>query len=609
MVTHTRTSQSKVGESHGRRREGHRPHSARPHGNPRAHTQHEAAHAAVARIPHHKGEEPVRFVALGGLDEIGRNMMFLEYKDEIIIIDVGLQFPETDTPGVDCIIPNVSYLEKKRKNIKAIVITHGHYDHIGALPYVLEKLGNPPIYTTLISKEVIMKRQDDFPNSPKPRFQLVKGGETHQLGRYFSATFFDVAHNIPDGVGIIFRTPAGNIVHPGEFKFDYNEDGTPRGIDTWKRVGDEGINLLMLDSTGAETPGYALSERVVEAELRKIFAAAEGRILVGTFASLIDRLGEIVKIAEELGRKVAISGLSMKTNLGIAQSLGYIHIKKDTIIPLEELHKHKDNKVMILCTGAQGEPKGSFMRIASGEHKQVKIKPGDTVVLSSSIVPGNEKPVQLLRDSMARQGALIFHHKMLAIHSSGHAPQEELKEVMRLVKPRNFLPIHGYYFMRWRNAKHAQEVLGISPNHAIVTDNGHVVEIYSDEVRQTAERIPVDYVMVDGLGVGDVGEVVLRDRISLSQEGMVVIITTIAKSDGRIIKNPDIISRGFIYLKEHQGLLDEIRKRIRGIIGRIPNKENLDSDYLKTLIRDQIGLFLFNKTKRRPMILPVIIEI
>ncbi len=559
--------------------------------------------------PHPKGEEPVRFIALGGLDEIGRNMMLLEYKDEIVIIDVGLQFPEVDTPGVDCIIPNVAYLEKKRKNIKAIVITHGHYDHIGALPYVLEKLGNPPIYTTILSKEVIMKRQDDFPNSPTPRFQLVKGGETHQLGRYFSATFFDVAHNIPDGFGIIFRTPVGNIVHPGEFKFDYNADGTPRGMDTWERVGAEGINTLMLDSTGAETPGFALSERVVEEELRKLIAAASGRVLVGTFASLIDRLGEIVKIAEDLGRKVAISGLSMKTNLQIAQNLGYLHFKKDTLIPLEELHKHKDEKILILCTGAQGEPKGSFMRIANGEHKHIKLKAGDTVILSSSIVPGNEKSVQTLRDNMARQGALIYHNKMLSIHSSGHAPQEELKAVMRMVKPKNFIPIHGYYFMRWRNAKHAQEVLGISPNQAIVTDNGHVLEIYSDGIRQSSERVPVDYVMVDGLGVGDVGEVVLRDRITLSQEGMVVIITTIGKSDGRVIKNPDIISRGFIYLKEHQGLLDEIRKRIRGIIGRIPNKENLDSDYLKTLIRDQIGLFLFNKTKRRPMVLPVIIEI
>ncbi len=609
MVTHTRTSQSKVGESHGRRPGGHRSHSARPHERTTRPRAHEVVQTTIARAPHHKGEEPVRFIALGGLDEIGRNMMLLEYKDEIIIIDVGLQFPEAETPGVDCIIPNVTYLEKKRKNIKAIVITHGHYDHIGALPYVLEKLGNPPIYTTLISKEVIMKRQDDFPNSPKPRFQLIKGGETHQLGRYFSATFFDVEHNIPDGVGIIFRTPVGNIVHPGEFKFDYNEDGTARGMDTWKRVGDEGINLLMLDSTGAETPGIAVSERVVEAELRKLFVAATGRILVGTFASLIDRLGEIVKIAEDLGKKVAITGRSMKTNLEIAQNLGYIHIKKDTLIPVEELHKHKDDKVLVLCTGSQGEPNGSFMKIVTGEHKHIKIKPGDTVVFSSSPIPGNEKPIQFLRDNISRQGALVYHNKMLSIHSSGHAPQEELKTVMRLVKPRNFLPIHGYYFMRWRNAKHAQEVLGISPNHAIVTDNGHVVEIYSDEVRQTAERVPVDYVMVDGLGVGDVGEVVLRDRISLSQEGMVVIITTIAKLDGRIIKNPDIISRGFIYLKEHQGLLDEIRKRIRGIIGRIPNKENLDSDYLKTLIRDQIGLFLFNKTKRRPMVLPVIIEV
>ena len=563
--------------------------------------------AIVNKAP--SAPDAVRFVALGGLEEIGRNMMFFEYQDEIVVIDIGLQFPEEETPGIDYIIPNVTYLEGKKKHIKAVIITHGHYDHIGAIPYLLDKLGNPPMYATPLTKEIVMKRQDDFPNSPKPSFVLVNGGAEHKLGNHFSARFFDVVHTIPEGIGIILKTPVGNIVHPGEFKFDYDNEGKPKGLDTWKWIGEQGVHTLMLDSTGADVPGYALSERIVEAELEKLFRTAEGRIIVGTFASLLDRLGEIVKIAEKLGRRVMLSGFSMKSNVQIAQRLGYFKFNKETIIPLEEIGKYRDSEILVLSTGAQGEKNASLMRIAQGEHKQIRIKPTDTIVLSSSVVPGNERSVQNLKDNLARQGALIYHHKMLDIHSSGHAPQEELKTVMGLVKPKHFLPIHGYYFMRSRNAKHAQEVLGLKPQDTVVADNGLVVEISKNGLRLTGEEVPAFYVMVDGLGVGDVGEVVLRDRLTLAQEGMLVIIVTLSRRDGRILKNPDIISRGFIYLKEQQGLLDEIRKRIRSIAGRLPHYQPVDDDYMKTLIRDQIGQFIFTKTKRRPMVLPVIIEI
>ena len=568
---------------------------------------------APLKVVHHSKPlvdgDTVRWSALGGLEEIGRNMMFFEYKDEILIIDAGLEFPIEETPGIDYIIPNTTYLEGKKKNIRGIVITHGHYDHIGAIPYVLNSLGNPLIYATPLTKEVVMKRQEEFPTMPKPHFELIKGGEKHQISPNFAITFFDVVHNIPEGVGMIIHTPIGNIVHPGEFKFDYDLDGKPKGLDTWKWVGDQGIHTLMLDSTGAEVPGFALSERIVEAELEKLFKQAEGRILVGTFASLLDRLGEIMKIAERLGRKVAISGRSMKTNTQIAQNLGYFKFQKNTIIPLEEIGKYHDDKLLILCTGAQGEPNGSFMRIANGEHKQIRVKSGDTVVLSSSIVPGNERSVQNLKDNLARQGALIYHYKMLDIHSSGHAPQGELRTVMELVRPRFFLPIHGYFFMRWRNARLAQEALKMKPENTVISDNGLVVEFRKDSARVTEEQLPASYVLVDGLGVGDVGEVVLRDRRTLSEEGMLVIITSLSKQTGRLLKNPDIISRGFIYLKENQELLEEVRKRIRGIIGRIPRHQSLDADYAKTLIRDQIGQYIFTKTKRRPMILPVIIEL
>ena len=565
--------------------------------------------AARGEIKGAGGGDVVRWVALGGLEEIGRNMMFFEYKDEIVIIDAGLQFPEEETPGIDYIIPNVSYLEERKANIKALIITHGHYDHIGALPYVINKLGNPLIYTTQLSKEIILKRQEDFSNSPKLRFDFVSGGDTRVLGKYFSVTFFDVIHNIPEGVGMIIKTPVGNIVHPGEFKFDYDDDGNPKGLDTWRLVGEQKIHTLMLDSTGAETPGFSLSERIVERELEKLFRSAGGRILVGTFASLLDRLGEIIKIAEKLNRVVAISGFSMKNNIQIAQNLGYLKIQRGTLVPLEEINKYRPERVMILCTGAQGEPNAALMRVANGEHRQIRLSPNDTVVLSSSIVPGNERSVQNLKDNLSRQGATIYHYKMLDIHSSGHAPQEELKKVMELVRPKYFLPIHGYYFMRARNARLAEEVLKMKRGEVLIADNGVVVEFSKDGARVTSERIPAFYVMVDGLGVGDVGEVVLRDRRTLAQEGMIVIIVSLSRQSGRILKNPDIISRGFIYLKENQMLLDEIRKRIRNIIGRIPTHQPLDADYVKTLIRDQIGQFLYNKIERRPMILPVVIEV
>lgn len=570
---------------------------------------HTGTRSAINTVKHEPSQNAVRFVALGGLEEIGRNMMFFEYGNEIIIIDAGLQFPEEETPGIDYIIPNTSYLESRKENIKAIIITHGHYDHIGALPYILEKLGNPIIYTTRLTKDIILKRQEDFPNSPKPRFEIVTGGDKRELSQNFSAEFFDVFHNIPDGFGTILKTPVGNIVHPGEFKFDYDNDGNPKGIDVWKRVGKHGIHLLMLDSTGAETPGWSLSERIVEKELEKLFREAKGRIFVSTFASLLDRISEIIKIASRLKRKVTISGYSMKTNVAIAENLGIIKTTRGTIIPLEDIKHYPDDKLLILCTGAQGEPNASLMKIANGEHRHIRLKPSDTVILSSSVVPGNERSVQNIKDNIARQGPTIFHYKMLDIHSSGHAPQEELKTVMKLVKPKFFLPIHGYYFMRLRNAKHAQEVLGLPPENTILADNGSVVEITKDSVRLTGEKVPAYYVMVDGLGVGDVGEVVLRDRRVLAEEGMVVVITSLDRQTGRILKNPDIISRGFIYLKENKELLDDIRKKIRGIIGRIPRYQPLDADYVKTLIRDQVGQFLYTKTKRRPMILPVIIEI
>jgi len=552
--------------------------------------------------------ESLRFVPLGGLEEVGRNCMFFEYKNEIVLIDAGLQFPEEDTPGIDYIIPNITYLEKKKQNIQALIITHAHYDHIGGIPHIIGKLGNPPIYATLLSKAILEKRQEDFPNAPKLKIIVVKDKEKVKLSNFFEAEFFGVEHNIPETTGVVLKTPIGNIVHFADFKIDYDEEGKPHGLEEFERIGKLGIHTFLIDSTNAEEPGRSLSERTVEKNLEEIFRRAHGRIVVATFASLLTRIAEIIKIAEKLGKKVALSGYSMKTNVQIAQNLGFVKAKKDTIIPVEEINKYKDNKLLILSTGAQGESNASLMKIINGEHRQIKIKQGDVFIFSSSIIPGNERGVQVLKDNMARQGAIVYHSKIVDIHSSGHAPKGDLQMVMKLINPKFVIPIHGYYFMRATNGQSAEEI-GIKKENVFLLDNGQVAEFTKDAIHVKGETVPAFYVMVDGLGVGDVEEVVLRDRRALSAEGMIVIIMTINRNNGRLLKSPDIISRGFIYLKENQEILDAIRKRLRALISRLPNYQPIEADYLKTLIRDQIGQLVYNKTKRRPMILPVVIEV
>ncbi|MDP3947577.1 MAG: ribonuclease J [bacterium] len=555
------------------------------------------------------GVDAVRFVPLGGLEEIGRNMMFFEYKDEIIIIDMGFQFPEEATPGVDWIIPNVTYLESKKQNVKAVLLTHAHLDHIGAVPYLIGKVGNPTIYTTALTKAVIEKRQAEFPNAPRLKIQVVKNWDSFKLSKYFEAQFFGVAHTVPDTTGVVLKTPVGNMVHFADFRIDYDAEGNPQGEGEFAKVGRMGVHTLLIDSTNADEEGISLSEKIVEKNLELLFNKAEGRIIVGIISTMVMRIGEIIKIAEKLGRRVTILGRSIKDNVQIAQNLGYIKPKKDTIIPAEELHKYRDNKVLMLVAGAQGESNASLAKIANGENRFVKLKTGDTVAFSSSIIPGNERSVQAIKDNIARQGAVIYHSKTMDIHSSGHAPKEDLKLVMRLIKPKFVIPIHGYYFMRAVNTQNAQEA-GIPKENALLMDNGQVALMTKENLKLTPESVPAFYVMVDGLGVGDVSEVVLRDRMVLAEEGMVVVIVTLDHKNGRVIKNPDIISRGFIYLKENQEMLEEMRRRIRMILSRVsPKEQEVMTDYVKNLLRDQIGQYLFNKTHRRPMILPVVIEV
>ncbi len=561
-----------------------------------------------SRVKSDPAHDALRLVPLGGLEEIGRNMSFLEYKDEIVIIDMGIQFPEEETPGIDYIIPNISSLIPKKQNIKAVVLTHGHYDHIGAVPYLIGKLGNPPVYTLPLTKAIIEKRQEEFVNAPKLNVVVVKHKDKVKISRYLELEFFSAEHPIPDNTGVVVKTPIGNIVHFSDFRLDYDIEGNPHGLDVIEKIGDLGIHTLMIDSTNAEEEGHSISERVVEENLEELFRKAEGRIIVATFSSMLTRVAEMIKIAEHLNRKVIVNGRSMKDNVQIAQRLGYIKFKKETTIPIQEINKYKDNKIFVISTGGQGEPGAGLTRIINGEHRYIRIKSTDTVIFSSSIVPGNERSVQNLRDNLARQGADVYTSKMLDIHASGHAPKEDLKTVMKLVRPRFVMPIHGYYFMRAANSKNGVEA-GIPKENIHLLDNGQIALLTKEGFTISKETVPANYVMVDGLGVGDVEEVVLRDRMVLAQEGMVVLIVTIDRKTGRLVKNPDIISRGFIYLREHQELLNEIRNKMRGIVGRLPRQYNLDVDYLKSLFRDQVGQFIYSKTNRRPMILPVIIEV
>ncbi len=550
----------------------------------------------------------VRFVPLGGLEEVGRNCSFFEYKGDIVVVDVGIQFPEETTPGVDYIIPNITYLEENKDKIKAILLTHGHYDHIAAIHYVIEKIGNPVIYTADFTKAVVEKRHQEFVNAPKLHFDVVKHGDKRKISDNLEVEFFNVDHTIPDALGFLLKTPVGNMVNLGDFRLKTNKEGKPIDLGVYEGLGKRGVHSVFLDSTNSLRPGFSFSEMTVEDNLEELIKNAKGRVILATFASLMTRVFEIIRIAEKYGRLVALNGRSMKDNMTIAQQLGYFKPKSGTIVPLEDVHKYKDEKVMILTTGAQGEPNAGLMRIVNGEHRVVRLKPTDTVIFSSSVIPGNERSVQGLQDNIARQVDEVYNTKLLDIHSSGHAHSEDLKLVMKLLKPEFVFPIHAYYFMRKALVKLAKEV-GIPRERVIVLDNGDVALLKKGSVERIENQVPSSYVLVDGLGVGDVSEIVLRDRRMLSQEGMFVVITTLEKRTGRILKNPDIISRGFIYLKDNHELLDEIRKRVRGIIGRIPHQQPTDADYVKTLIRDQLGQFLYNKTKRRPMILPVIIEV
>jgi len=553
----------------------------------------------------------LRMIPLGGLGEIGRNMTLLEYGKNIIIIDVGLRFPEENMPGIDFIIPNFEYLKKRKNDILGIVFTHGHYDHIGAFPYIIEHIWrkNLKIFASPLTKGIILRRQEEFSKQPKLKIEEVKDGSKIRLGQ-FKIEFFRQNHNIPDNLGLFIETPVGNILHTSDFKFDAHPmNDLPTDFKKLNSLGKRNVLLMLSDSTGAEEEGHSLSEKEISENLEEIFKIAPGRIISATFASLINRIQQMISLSEKYKRKVCIEGYSMKTNVEIAKRLGYVKAKKTTFINSKQIKNYPDSQVTILCTGAQGEARAALMRIASKEHRFIKIKRNDSVIFSSSVIPGNERTVQNVKDEILKQGAKVFHYKMMDIHAGGHGKKEELKEMIKIINPKFFFPVHGHHSMLISHAELAKEV-GIHEKNIILPENGQVITLTQNKISLEKERVPSNYVMVDGLGVGDVGEIVLRDRHILAEDGMFVIITIVDRQTGKVMGSPDIISRGFVYLRESKRLLKDTRKRVIGIINKATGSGGaVNWTYVKDEIRNKIGQFLFTSTKRRPMILAVIIEV
>ncbi len=551
----------------------------------------------------------LKIVHFGGLGEVGRNMSAIQYDDEIILIDAGVRFGDEKIPGIDFIIPNADYLQDKKDMVKAMFFTHGHMDHIGALPFVLDKIGDPDFYAAPLTKAILMKRLDEFKDRRPVDINVIQPGDEIKISDKLSVKVLRINHSIPDDLEIIIKTPIGNVVHTSDFKFDDTPvNDKPADVQEMERMSrEEGVLLLMSDSTGAENEGHSLSEQDITENLDKIFRDSTGMLILGTFASLINRVQQIITIAEKYGKKVVFEGYSMKSNVEICKKLGYLKMRQGTQITSDEIDNYPRDKVVAVVTGAQGEGNAVLMRVANGEHRFIRIHKNDTIVFSSSVIPGNEKDVQFLKDQLYRNGAKVLNYKMLDVHAGGHGNKEDLRRMLQLMKPKFFMPIHGQYSMMINHGIMAQEE-GVEENNIIIADNGTIVHIEKDAWFFDREKAPSDYVFVDGLGVGDIGNVVLRDRQVLAEDGFIVIVVLIDANTHKVRTSPDIISRGFVYLKDHKDLLMQVRKKIRHIVESQHTGEP-NAAYLKDQLRNQIGLFLFQKTERRPMVLPVLIEV
>lgn len=552
--------------------------------------------------------EKLSIFALGGVGEIGKNMYVVQYGSDIVVIDSGLKFPEEDMLGIDIVIPDVSYLVENKDKVRGIVLTHGHEDHIGGLPYVLKHL-NVPVYGTKLTLGLVESKLKEAGMMGETKRILIHPDSELKFGT-LKVTFFKTNHSIPDSVGICIDTPEGVVVHTGDFKFDQtpvNNDFAD--LHRMSEIGKRGVLALLSDSTNAERPGYTGSERSVGASLREVFRTAEQRVVVATFASNVHRLQQVIDAAAFTNRKLAVVGRSMVNVITIASELGYLHIPEGMLIEPDEINKLPGNRVAILSTGSQGEPMSALTRMARSSHKKVEILPGDTVIIAANPIPGNEKYVGRTIDELFRLGANVVYgpNSATGVHVSGHGSQEELKLMLNLMKPKYFIPIHGEYRMLRQHGLLAESV-GIERENIFICDLGEVVEIHNGVARK-AGKIPVGNVLIDGLGVGDVGNIVLRDRKLLSQDGILVVVVTLSKQDGKIVSGPDIISRGFVYVRESEGLLDEANRIVSGTLQKLTGENINEWSSLKTNVKEALGRFLYEQTRRRPMILPIIMEV
>lgn len=564
------------------------------------------------RTAHNKSQ--LRIIPLGGLEEVGKNMTAFEFGNDIIIVDLGLMFPSEDMPGIDYVVPDYHYLQKNKNRVKALIITHGHLDHIGAIPYLINRIGNPPIYATPLTAGIIQQKLEEFNLQKSVMLNVFKPDDTFSFGE-FGLSFFRVNHNIPDGVGIALKTPIGTVVHTGDFKIDFTpRDEQPAELHKIAKLGGEGVLLLMSDSTNAEQPGSTTSEKEIGKNLEKLIGEADGRVIVSTFATLVSRIQQVFDAAEKTGKKVAVSGYSLDKALEIAYNLGALKFDKKRYIRLKDIGKLKDEEVIIISTGSQGQENSALGRMAKGEHRQVKLKQGDTIILSSSPIPGNERAIQNLMNSLFQLGTKVIYNKMFDIHTSGHGYQNDLRLMLALAKPKFFMPIHGERHMLEAHARLAEEV-GIARSNIFILSNGNILELEKKSGSSVVAgmisktKLPNSPVMVDGLGVGDIGEVVLRDRQVMAQDGMFVTIITIDSTTHKVIGDPEIISRGFMYMKGNDQLIKDTITKIKDICNKHTNKKIENWSPLRASLRDDIGSYLFQKTERRPMILPVIIEI